>query len=203
VKSLVSTAIHIHAGSPAPRRTLVRLLGLGVSGVLAVALMPGAAIAAPVQPNAAAATTGGDWTQFRHDASHSGSNAAETILSASTAPHLALAWKGAVNPYDPNPNYRVMDTSPAVANGVVYVGSRNSGKLFAYAVGCATGGAICTPLWTASTDNWWIGASPAVYSNGSSSQVFVRPDQGSIQIKYQQINRSHAAIPFSTDVSPS
>jgi len=39
-------------------------------------------------------------------------------------------------------------TAPAVADGVVYVGS-SDGNLYAYAVGCAGGGALCNPLWTA------------------------------------------------------
>ena len=44
----------------------------------------------------------------------------------------------------------VISASPAVADGVVYVGS-DDGKLYAFAVGCATGGGTCTPLWTATT----------------------------------------------------
>jgi hypothetical protein len=50
-----------------------------------------------------------------------------------------------------------------VANGVVYVGSYD-GTLYAYAVGCNSGGGSCTPLWTATT---WakIYSSPAV-ANG-------------------------------------
>jgi outer membrane protein assembly factor BamB len=194
VKSLASAAIHVQAGSPSSsfrghrsncrsRRLLTRLLALAAGGTLVAVLMPAAAIAAPSQSALAApaqphVVASGDWTQFRNGATHEGYNAAETILSASTVPHLALAWKGAVNPNDPDPDYRVMDSSPAVANGVVYVGSRNSGKLFAYAVGCGTDGATCTPLWTASTDNWWIGSSPAVYTNGSSSQVFITGTNG-------------------------
>ncbi len=173
MKSLVSAAVHVHSGSPAWRRPLVRLLSLGVAGALAVALIPGAAIAAPAQPHVVAVTTSGDWTQFRHDASHSGSNAAESIISVANAGALGLRWKGAVNPNEPNSVYRIIESSPAVANGVVYIGSRNSGQLFAFAVGCGVGGAICQPLWSATTDNWWISSSPAIYSNGSSSQVII------------------------------
>jgi hypothetical protein len=46
-----------------------------------------------------------------------------------------------------------LGSSPAVANGVVYVGS-GDGKLYAYAVGCASGGGTCTPLWTATTGSY-------------------------------------------------
>ena len=174
MRSPMSATVHTWAGQRTSRRSSIRLLRLApaillLSGLFTVWAGP---LAAP------AVAAGSDWKQFRHDATHDGYNTVETILSASTVPHLALAWKGAVNPSDPNPNYRVMDTSPAVANGVVYVGSRKDGKLFAYAVGCGTGGATCTPLWTALTDNWWIGSSPAVYTNGSSSQVFVTGTNG-------------------------
>ncbi|HEU6439818.1 MAG TPA: PQQ-binding-like beta-propeller repeat protein [Terriglobales bacterium] len=161
MKSLVSAAIHVHAGSPASRRPIVRLLALAAAGALAIALMPATAIAAATQPHVASSS---DWTQFHNGPTHGGYNTAETILSASSVPHLALAWKGAVNPYESDPTYRIIESSPAIANGVVYIGSRNSGKLFAYAVNCATGGGTCSPLWTASTDNWWISSSPAVYN---------------------------------------
>jgi outer membrane protein assembly factor BamB len=55
-------------------------------------------------------------------------------------------------------------SSPAVANGVVYIGSTD-GKLYAYAVGCASGGGTCTPLWTGSVGGGIFESSPAV-ANG-------------------------------------
>ncbi len=55
-----------------------------------------------------------------------------------------------------------IDSSPEVANGVVYVGSQGH-KLYAFkADGC--GQPTCSPLWTATTGNW-IYSSPAV-ANG-------------------------------------
>jgi uncharacterized membrane protein YoaK (UPF0700 family) len=57
----------------------------------------------------------------------------------------------------------VIFSSPAVADGVVYVGAGGH-KLHAYAVGCASGGGTCTPLWSATTGAG-IDSSPAV-SNG-------------------------------------
>jgi outer membrane protein assembly factor BamB len=54
-------------------------------------------------------------------------------------------------------------SSPAVSDGVVYVGSDDH-KLYAFAVGCASGGGTCTPLWTATTGSA-IGSSPEV-ANG-------------------------------------
>ena len=54
-------------------------------------------------------------------------------------------------------------SSPAVADGVVYVGSLDK-KLYAFKVGCNTGGGTCTPLWTGATGDQ-IFSSPAV-ANG-------------------------------------
>ncbi len=52
-----------------------------------------------------------------------------------------------------------INSSPAVADGVVYVGS-GDGKLYAFAVGCNSGGGTCTPLWTGATGG--VISSPAV-----------------------------------------
>jgi outer membrane protein assembly factor BamB len=53
-----------------------------------------------------------------------------------------------------------IESSPAVSNGVVYVGSDDN-KLYAFAVGCASGGGSCSPLWTAQTGGH-VFATPAV-----------------------------------------
>ena len=111
----------------------------------------------PVLAQAAtpATTVGGDWTQFHNDLAHSGYNAAETTISAANVANLGVAWSATTGDS--------IYSSPAVANGVVYVGSHD-GKLYAYAVGCASGGGTCTPLWTATT-GVGIFSSPAV-ANG-------------------------------------
>jgi len=60
-----------------------------------------------------------------------------------------------------------VSSSPAVSGGVVYVGSAD-GKLYAYHVGCATGGGACSPIWTGATgvgQGTGIHSSPAV-ANG-------------------------------------
>jgi outer membrane protein assembly factor BamB len=54
-------------------------------------------------------------------------------------------------------------SSPAVANGVVYLGSQSS-MLYAYSVGCASGGGVCQPLWQARVEGS-VTSSPAV-ANG-------------------------------------
>jgi hypothetical protein len=65
-------------------------------------------------------------------------------------------------------------SAPAVANGLVYVGSHDD-KLYAFAVGCASGGATCTPIWMATTGDW-INSSPAV-ANGV---VYVGSENGKL-----------------------
>jgi outer membrane protein assembly factor BamB/uncharacterized membrane protein YoaK (UPF0700 family) len=113
-----------------------------------------------------ATTVGGDWTQFHNDLAHSGYNAAETTISAANVANLGVAWSATTGDS--------IYSSPAVANGVVYVGSHD-GKLYAYAVGCASGGGTCTPLWTATT-GVGIFSSPAV-ANGV---VYVGSEDGKL-----------------------
>jgi outer membrane protein assembly factor BamB len=92
---------------------------------------------------------------YGFDAAHSRFNPYERILSPVTVPHLELAWTAQTSSKIPS--------SPAVANGVVYVGSQDF-YLYAFkAAGCGEQ-AICQPLWTAQTSNY-INSSPAV-ANG-------------------------------------
>ncbi len=166
MKSLMWDDVHAQGGSPssgssghAPGRRsgrlTARLLAFGAAAALAVALMPAAATAAPVRPHVVAAIPSGDWTQFHNGPTREGNNTQETTLSASNVSDLRLAWTGTSG--------NTFWSSPAVANGVVYVGSED-GKLYAFAVGCARGGGSCPPLWTGTTGGA-IFASPAV-SNG-------------------------------------
>jgi outer membrane protein assembly factor BamB len=126
--------------------------------------MPGAAIAAPAQPNVVVIS--GDWTQFHNGPSRQGYNSVETTISPSNVGALGVAWTGLTGDW--------IDSSPAVANGVVYVGS-GDGKLYAYAVGCGRGAGSCTPLWTATTGGE-INSSPAV-ANGV---VYIGSDNGKL-----------------------
>src|SRR4029077_19988045 len=68
----------------------------------------------PVQDN---------WPQRGGAASHHGYNRYENVLSPTTVAGLGLAWEGITG--------NATDSSPAVSNGVVYVGS-NDGNLYAY-----------------------------------------------------------------------
>ncbi|MGA3057132.1 MAG: PQQ-binding-like beta-propeller repeat protein, partial [Candidatus Limnocylindrales bacterium] len=153
MKSLASAVVHSGAGPKTSRRSSVRLLRLAPAAVLLCGLFTvwAGPLAAPV------AAASGDWTQFHNGAAHQGYNTAETTLSASNVHALGVAWSGATG------GVITYYSSPAVANGVVYVGSGDD-KLYAYAVGCAGGGGTCTPLWTGTTGGA-ISSSPAV-ANG-------------------------------------
>jgi outer membrane protein assembly factor BamB len=122
-----------------------RFLAIVAAVALSLAWMP--ATAAASEPGA------GDWPQFHGNLSHTGYNPAEHTISAANVVNLRPAWT----------TYAVafIESSPAVANGVVYVGS-DDGKLYAYAVGCAGGGGTCTPLWMGATTGGIIRSSPAV-----------------------------------------
>ena len=72
-----------------------------------------------------------------------------------------------------------VQSSPTVADGVVYIGSEGgkwkTGKVYAYAVGCASGGGTCSPIWTADTGGS-IYASPAVVDG----VVYIADENGKV-----------------------
>jgi outer membrane protein assembly factor BamB len=91
----------------------------------------------------ARAATGVNWPEFRFDDHRTGVNPHETQITKTNARSLQLAWQaqlGALVDY----------SSPAVVNGVVYIGSTD-GRLWAFdANGC--GQSLCTkPLWSSTT----------------------------------------------------
>jgi glucose dehydrogenase len=90
-----------------------------------------------------------DWAQFHFGPHHKGYNPYENILSSSNVSALTLDWSYTTRGY--------VYSSPAVANGVVYIGSADH-KL--YALDAVTG----TPKWSSTTGNA-IFPSPAV-ANG-------------------------------------
>ena len=99
------------------------------------------------------------WTQFRNGPAHTGQQLFETAINANTVSTLVQAWIGVTG--------GEITSSPAVANGVVYVGS-DVGKLYAFDAAGVTGWSgvpsSCSPLWTATTGGA-IESSPAV-ANG-------------------------------------
>lgn len=64
-----------------------------------------------------------DWTQFHFGLNHTGYNPYENVLSSSNVSTLTLDWS--------YPTGSSIDSSPAIANGVVYVGSIDD-KLYAF-----------------------------------------------------------------------
>ncbi len=91
-----------------------------------------------------------NWSQFRYLPSHTGCNPHETVLSPATVVNLGLRWKYATRGY--------VSSSPAVANGVAYVGGGGDNNV--YALNASTGAL----LWQYTTGNS-VFSSPAV-ANG-------------------------------------
>jgi outer membrane protein assembly factor BamB len=110
--------------------------------------------------------SGCDWTQFRYGSDHTGFNPVEITLSATNVANIREAWFGSTGGH--------VVSSPAVVNGVVYVGSED-GKLYAFPVACGTGGVACSPMWTGQTGQG-IESSPAVV-NGV---VYVGSNDGNL-----------------------
>src|SRR5215218_3883035 len=123
---------------------------------LLVVLLAGQAVGSLSSPPAAAQEAPINWPQFRFNRLHTGFQPFETTLNASNVPRLQLAWQAQLGAL-------VTYSSPAVVNGVAYIGS-SDGRLWAYrASGC--GQQICTrPLWT-STNLGQVIDSPTV-ANG-------------------------------------
>ena len=91
-----------------------------------------------------------DWTEFRYDLPHSGTNPYENILSPDTVGGLNLRWSY------PTPG-GIYFSSPAVANGKLYVGD---GSNTLYALNADTG----VLLWKYAVGNY-VDSSPTV-ANG-------------------------------------
>ncbi len=68
----------------------------------------------------------GDWPEFRHDSAHSGVDGFETAIGVGNVSKLVGKWL--------YPTGGAVVSSPAVANGIVYVGS-NDGSLYALNTG--------------------------------------------------------------------
>jgi outer membrane protein assembly factor BamB len=88
-----------------------------------------------------------NWAKFHFDLNNSGFNPYENVIGPSNVSGLTTAWTG-------NTGYNIF-SSPAVANGVVYVGATGGGKFYAFSANgrtnCTTTGTppvtTCTPLW--------------------------------------------------------
>jgi outer membrane protein assembly factor BamB len=114
-----------------------------------------------------------DWGSFRNGPKHQGRNPTENLLSPATVPGLELDWSAATG--------GLVSSSPAVANGIVYVG----GYINLNAYDAATG----APIWSATTGDI-VESSPAV-ANGI---VYV----GSIDSKLYAYNAATGAPVWNT-----
>ena len=118
--------------------------------------------------------TGCDWAQFRADLTHSGFQSRETTIGTNNVASLASKWT--------TPTGGPIDSSPAVVNGVVYIGSQDA-KV--YALDAATGAIT----WTTTTGGP-IDSSPAV-ANGV---VYI----GSHDAKVYALDAATGAIKWTT-----
>jgi uncharacterized repeat protein (TIGR01451 family) len=101
-----------------------------------------------------------DWPKFHFNRTSTGFNPFENVIRPSNVSGLTVAWTGATGNQIPM-------SSPAVANGVVYIGSWDD-KLYAFSAsgttGCSGTPKTCQPLWTGATGAV-VNPSPAV-ANG-------------------------------------
>jgi len=105
-----------------------------------------------------------NWAQYRDDPAHTGFNGFENVLGPSNVSGLTLAWTATTG--------GAITSSPAVVNGVAYVGS-NDGKLYAFPTSC---NGTCSPLWTGITGGSIGRSSPAV-ANGV---VYIGSEDGKL-----------------------
>ena len=145
-------------GRPArlTRRFASWLAAASVAAAMALAVAPAPALGAVT-----------DWPQFRETALHQAHNTNESIVSDTNAAALKIAWSATTG--------GIVNSSPAVANGVIFVGSSN-GSLYAYDFRCASAGQSCSPRWTATTGGA-IDSSPAavgtvVYVGSSDGKLY-------------------------------
>jgi outer membrane protein assembly factor BamB len=110
---------------------------------------------------AALLLSGCDWPMFRFGPAHTGFTPDTSISKDAVQGSMVLNWTGPTG--STSSSYGII-SSPAVANGVVYVGSFDN-KLYAFdAAGntnCSGSPNSCNPLWTATTGGL-VGSSPAV-----------------------------------------
>jgi len=128
--------------------------------LLALALWAAQGVIAAAQQNAgdasgdSLASPSVNWPMFKNQASRLGFNSLESTINKSNATSLRLAWVGVMG--------KLADfSSPAIVDGVAYIGSTD-GNLYAFnASGC--GQSQCDPLWKGTMDpNFFVLSSPAV-----------------------------------------
>jgi outer membrane protein assembly factor BamB len=102
-----------------------------------------------------------DWPRFHSSNANTGFNRYENVIGPSNVANVNLVWAG-------DTGGDIGDSSPAVAKGMVYVGSGEGTKLYAFGAngttGCSGAPRTCAPLWTGATGDY-VSSSPAV-ANG-------------------------------------
>jgi len=122
---------------------------------------PGTTATTATNPAALATSNG---TMFGFDLQRTRFNPNEDILTSTNVSGLVPDWTFTSGGF--------VDSSPTVANGMVYVGSDDH-RLYAFNASC--GNASCSPLWTAATGGI-MRSSPAI-ANG---MVYVGSDDGKL-----------------------
>ncbi len=129
-----------------------------------------------------------DWSQFRLNATHTADNETESAISTSNVSNLTLRFTATAG-------IAGGMSSPAVVNGVVYIGSGSFDRNF-YAfdaagnTNCRGVPKSCAPLWTASTGAR-ITSSPAVV-NGV---VYIGSSNGSLYAFDAKGNTNCSGVP--------
>ena len=125
------------------RRRIITLASLGIAVLLVVflGLYQFTDVIFRLSPNLESSSPSGDWAMFRHDLGHTGRTGPATDL-----PRGNLKWTFTTG--------SAVHSSPAVVNGIVYIGSRD-GNL--YALDAATG----AQRWAFKTGSW-VESSPVV-----------------------------------------
>ncbi len=113
--------------------------------------------------SSAAGSGASDWPQFRYDSAHGGLQPNESAIGVGNVANLTEAWTATTG--------GAVRSSPAVANGVVFVGSDDH-KLHAF--DAATG----VSKWTSADTGNIISSSPAVADVGGTGTVFVGSEGG-------------------------
>ena len=126
-----------------------------------------------------------DWTMSGYNAARTFDNTSESSLTTSNVGQLSLRFGTLLGSFDPAPS---TDTSPAVANGSVYVAGDNGGLSVYDAAGVkgCTGDlppACDAPLWTAAVPAATQHSSPTVvngtvYLGGSDGKVYAFDAKG-------------------------
>jgi eukaryotic-like serine/threonine-protein kinase len=96
-----------------------------------------------------------NWGKLRFDAANTGFNPFENVINIANVSGLTTAWSGETGSF--------IGDSPAVVNGVAYIGSANGIEAFGAAgmKSCSGSPKTCQPLWTGTT-GYFVASTPAV-----------------------------------------